>query len=234
MAAKADEMTGEQLACSADLPPGAIFEGQARRTVASYERELTEHRSTEIQLREALAREDALLLEKDELIQKLKVLNEESDHRLLTGLQTIVSLLRLQSRASPNAEAAAQLAVAADRVATIERLHRRLHCLDGAKTVAFEQYIEDLCGDFSGMLSAEGDRGRVIAVEGIDIELPSVTAIPLGFIVNELITNAVKHATAVSRSDWNRIQQRATPWRSPMTARSCLTILIHPPAQGWA
>ena len=34
---------------------------------------------------------------------------------------------------------------------------------------------------------------RVIVVEGIEIKLPSVTAIPLGFIVNELITNAAKY-----------------------------------------
>ena len=36
---------------------------------------------------------------------------------------------------------------------------------------------------------------RVIVVEGIEIELPAVTAIPLGFIANELITNATKYGT---------------------------------------
>jgi two-component sensor histidine kinase len=185
-------MTSEQLRYAGPAP-NVVFENRVRRTVASYERELTRHRLTEIRLRKALSREEDLLSEKDLLIQQQKVLNEEADHRLLNGLQMIVSLLRLQSRASPSAEAASQLAVAANRVATIERVHRRLHCLDGVKTVAFEQYLEDLCDDFSAMLSAEGKTGRTIMVEGIDIELPSVTAIPLGFIVNELITNAVKH-----------------------------------------
>ncbi len=185
-------MTSEQ-SLSANLAPRPVFESRVRRTVASYERELTRHRLTEMRLRKALAREDDLLSEQDVLIQQQKVLNEEADHRLLNGLQMIVSLLWLQSRASTNAEAASQLAVAANRVATIERVHRRLHCLDGVKTVAFEQYLEDLCDDFSAMLSAEGKTGRTIMVEGVDIQLPSVTAIPLGFIVNELITNAVKH-----------------------------------------
>jgi two-component system, sensor histidine kinase PdtaS len=189
---KADSMTSEQL-LYADPSPIAVFDSRMRRTVASYERELTRHRLTEIRLRKALCREESLLSEKDALIQQQKVLNEEADHRLLNGLQMIVSLLWLQSRASPNAEAASQLAVAANRVATIERVHRRLHCLDGVKTVAFEHYLEDLCDDFSAMLSTEGKTGRTIMVEGIDIQLPSVTAIPLGFIVNELITNAVKH-----------------------------------------
>ena len=40
-----------------------------------------------------------------------------------------------------------------------------------------------------------GAPARVIAVEGIEIKLPAVTAIPLGFIANELITNAAKYGT---------------------------------------
>ena len=106
----------------------------------------------------------------------------------------IVSLLSLQSRASENAEVASQLAAAADRVATIGRIHRRLHSLDGVQTFAFKQCIEDLCRDFSMMLSSARPE-RVIVVEGIEIELPAVTAIPLGFIANELITNATKYGT---------------------------------------
>ena len=106
----------------------------------------------------------------------------------------IVSLLSLQSRASGNAEVASQLAGAADRVATIGRIHRRLHSFDGVPTLALKHYLEDLCRDFSVMLSSER-RVRVIVVEGIEITLPAVTAIPLGFIANELITNAAKHGT---------------------------------------
>ncbi len=74
----------------------AIFKSPERRTVASYERELTRHRRTEIGLRAALVREDALLREKDELIRQQTVLGEESDHRLLNGLQMIGSLLSLR------------------------------------------------------------------------------------------------------------------------------------------
>ena len=44
------------------------------------------------------------------------------------------------------------------------------------------------------MLSSDRPE-RVIVVEGIEIELPAVTAIPLGFIANELITNATKYGT---------------------------------------
>ena len=124
------------------------------------------------------------------MIQQQALLSQESDHRLLNGLQLIVSLLSLQSRMSNNPEVAAQLAAAADRVATIGRIHRRLHSFDGVETFAIKQYLDDLCRDFSMMLSLECPRS---SWEGIEITLPAVTAIPLGFIANELITNAVKH-----------------------------------------
>ena len=186
-------MTVEQLRQSTDLP-NVIFETRERRTVADYKRELIRHRRTETGLREALARDEALLCQKDELIQQQAVLSQESDHRLLNGLQMIVSLLSLQSRASENAEVASQLAAAADRIATIGRIHHRLHSLDGVETFAIKQYLDDLCRDFSTMLSS-GCPARIVVAEGIEMTLPAVTAIPLGFIANELITNAVKYGT---------------------------------------
>jgi len=186
-------MTIEQSPSSADPPPGIAFGSAAASTVASYERELTAHRRTEIRLREALARDDALLRQKDELIQNGQLLSRESEHRLLNGLQMIVAVLSLQSRASANTEAASQLIAAANRVAMIERVHRHLHCLDGAQTVAFKKFIEELGRDFSMMVPSEEAAEQSIVVEGIEFNLPSVTAIPLGFIVSELITNAAKY-----------------------------------------
>jgi two-component sensor histidine kinase len=183
----------EHVSYSADSPPNTIFESPERRTVASYERELAKHRSVETRLREALVREETLLRQKDDLIQQQELLSKESDHRLLNDLQMIVSLLRLQSRASTNPEVASQLVVAANRVATIGRVHWRLHSFDGVQTIAFKQYLEDLCRDFSAMLSSEERPERVIVVEGIEVKLPTATGIPLGFIVNELITNAAKY-----------------------------------------
>jgi two-component sensor histidine kinase len=186
-------MAIEHLPHSADSPSNIIFQSGEGRTVASYQRELIRHRRTEIGLREALAQEEVLLHQKDELIQQQEILSKESDHRLLNDLQMIVSLLSLQSRASTNAEVASQLAAASDRVATIGRIHRRLHSLDGVQTFALKQYLEDLCRDFSMMLSSQERPERVVTVEGIEIMLPAVRAIPLGFIANELITNAAKY-----------------------------------------
>jgi two-component sensor histidine kinase len=171
----------------------AMSEGRQHRTPARHQGELVKHRLTELRLLKAVAREEALLRQKDDVIEQQETLRRESDHRLLNGLQMIASLLSLQCRAAANAEAAGQLAVAAHRVATIERVHRRLHQLDGVQTVNFKHYLEDLCGDLSTMLSSGERPDRVIFVEGIDIELATVTAVPLAFIANELITNAIKY-----------------------------------------
>ena len=187
-----DKMTIESSPTRADAAPNIIFQNGEPRTVASYERELIRRRRTENWLRQTLAQAEALLRQKDGLIQQQALLGQESDHRLLNGIQMIVSLLTLQGRASTNAEVASQLAAAADRIATIGRIHHRLHSLDGVQTFAFKQYLEDICRDFSMMLCAEQPE-RIITVEAIDIKLNAVTAIPLGFIASELITNAAKH-----------------------------------------
>jgi two-component sensor histidine kinase len=163
------------------------------RTTASYERELARRRGIETELREALAREEDLILQKENLILKQKELSAEADHRLLNNVQMIVSLLSLQSRETSNTEAASQLVTAANRVATIGRVHQRLHSCDGVQVVPFKKFIEDLCRDLSSMLSLEEHPEQAIAVEGCEINLSAATAIPLGFIVNELITNAAKY-----------------------------------------
>jgi two-component sensor histidine kinase len=185
-------MSIDLLKGSLDPPDDSDFGMAGSRSVASYERELFQHRNIEARLRDALAQDKTLLDRKDAELQQQALLSHESDHRLLNDLQMIVSLLSLQGRASGNIETAGQLKIAADRVGMIVRLHRRLHSHDGAPTVAFKQYLDELCLDFSAMTSA-GGTVDVIFDSTDEIELPAAIGIPLGFIVSELLTNAAKH-----------------------------------------
>ncbi len=146
-----------------------------------------------VELQAALAREATCLQEKNELSRRQAMLAEEFEHRLINGLQLIVSLLSLQSRTAPTPEAACQLTIAARRVSAIGRVHHRLHLLDHQDRVEFKQYLQRLCEDLSGLLFQEGS-GYAIVVEGEKVEIPTTLAIPLGFIVNELITNSAKYA----------------------------------------
>jgi two-component sensor histidine kinase len=143
-------------------------------------------------LQDALAREAVLVREKDAALQRQVMLTQEFEHRLANSLQLIVSLLSLQSRKTDSPEAAEQLLIAAERVGAFGRVHRQLHLLDVVDTVELKQYVAQLCQDISGMLF-DGDAPRPVVVEGAQIEIPTALGVPLGFIVNELITNAAKH-----------------------------------------
>ena len=145
------------------------------------------------ELQAALAREQALLTDHKELAQRQIMLAQEFEHRLVNGLQLVASLLSLQSRSATTPEAAAQLTIASRRVSALGRVHHRLHLLDHQDRVEFKSYLQHLCEDLSGLLFEE-QTGYAIEVDGPEIEIPTASAIPLGFIVNELITNSVKHA----------------------------------------
>jgi two-component sensor histidine kinase len=139
-------------------------------------------------LRAAQAREETL---RQQLSLREDMLRE-FEHRLMNGLQTISCLLTLQSQlAAP--EACAQLMIAARRVNALGRVHRRLHHLDHQNAVALKPFLELLCQDLTGLLFQE-ETSRTIAVEAAEELLPTTLGIPLGFIVNELITNSAKYA----------------------------------------
>jgi two-component system, sensor histidine kinase PdtaS len=157
---------------------------------------IDEHRALvqlSVELRAARAREAILRQEMTDLAQRQVMLAQEFEHRLINGLQLISSLLSLQSRAAASPDAADQLAIAAQRVSALGRVHRRLHLLDHQDRVELKPYLQQLCEDLSRLLCEEtGD--CAILVESATVEIPTSYAIPLGFIVNELITNAAKYA----------------------------------------
>lgn len=161
--------------------------------ISMYEQELRRHRATESKLRETLVRERALLQQKEESTQQIVVLARESEHRLLNGLQLITSLLAVQSRRSKNPDTTAELNIAANRIATLARVHRHLHTLDNVESIEFKRYLEKLCNDLFDMVSGDTPE-RSISIKGTELNIPSATAIPLGFIASELITNSIKYA----------------------------------------
>jgi two-component sensor histidine kinase len=152
------------------------------------------HETVRAALDAALAREEGLRQSHTELLQRQKLMAQEFEHRLVNGLQLVVSLLSMQSRASNSPEASEQLTIAARRVAALGRVHHRLHVLDHQNRVEVRQYLEHLCDDLSGLLFGERI-GHKVAFEGVKAEILTEIAIPLGFIVNELITNSAKYAT---------------------------------------
>jgi two-component system, sensor histidine kinase PdtaS len=122
------------------------------------------------------------------------VVAQEFEHRLINSLQIVTSLLSIQARASTDPHVAEQLSIAANRVATIGRVQRQLHKLDQQADVDIKVFLSGLCDELSQLLLPENN-SRSIRVEGAHATFLSELAIPLGFIVNELITNAVKYGS---------------------------------------
>jgi two-component sensor histidine kinase len=155
-----------------------------------YER--SPHSTMTAALQAALLREEALRLEKNDLLRRQETLAQEFEHRLFNSLQLVSALLTLQCRTATTPEAAEQLSVAARRVGAVGRVHSRLHLLDHQDRVEFRQYLQGLCDDLAGLLFDEPS-SRSIVVQSKNFEISTAQGIPLGFIVNELITNATKY-----------------------------------------
>jgi two-component system, sensor histidine kinase PdtaS len=156
-------------------------------------RETTPRETLTAELQDALVRERALLREKSDLLQRQNTLAQEFEHRLANSLQLVTSLLSLQGRAATTPEAAEQLDIAARRVAAIGRVHCRLHIPDRQEKVELKKYLQGLCNDLAILLFHE-PTNRAIIIQSTNIEIPTTLGIPLGFIVNELITNSTKYS----------------------------------------
>lgn len=147
----------------------------------------------QLELVSSRAREEFLLSTVREQSARHEVLAQEFEHRLVNGLQLISSLLSMQARTACSAEVASQLTIASRRVASLGRVHHRLHQSDQQDMVEFGSYLRHLCDDLSNLLF-EGRTDYSVDVESASADIPGKFALPLGFIVNELVTNAAKYA----------------------------------------
>jgi two-component sensor histidine kinase len=124
------------------------------------------------------------------LLRQRDLLVRETNHRVKNNLQIVASLLSLQSRRISEPGAKAQFDLARQRVATLALLHRHLYEQRDTETVNLRAFFTQL---MSQILSAYGQRaGSVVSV--VDMRVPHSVAIPLGLIVTEAVSNAMKYA----------------------------------------
>jgi two-component sensor histidine kinase len=141
-----------------------------------------------------------------------RVLIDESNHRIKNHLQMIAALLGLQARAA-SADVRAALFDAQNRIFAIARLHEHLQAAGDSPSVELSAFIAGLCEDFRFVFGTSLRKVR-FRIEAEEVELPSQRAAALGLVVNELVTNAVKHAYAVRGGEILIRLARAYPgWR---------------------
>jgi len=124
------------------------------------------------------------------------VLYRELGHRTKNDLALAASVLNLQARSQPNPQIKAALNTAVARLQVLGKAHERLDPTGKGDGVPMRDYIEALCQSLEDSVS---DSLQVkVRVECGEVELPVRRAIPVGLIVNELVTNAYKHAFATA------------------------------------
>ncbi len=120
-----------------------------------------------------------------------KLLIDELAHRTRNDLANVVTLLRLQS-ATSGADCREALRAASERVQSIARVHRQLEVRGDRVVVDSRDYLQELCGDLQ--LSRLADRPIRMECKAESHPIGLEKAVPIGLIVNELVTNATKHA----------------------------------------
>lgn len=120
------------------------------------------------------------------------VLLKEVHHRVKNNLQIVVSLLRIQSSEIKSEEAQLQFENAINRVMTISVIHQKLYELGELSQIEFSDYLHELVDEIKHLHCGNTGIVKTLKVELDKIDLKSI--VPIGLIINELITNSVKHA----------------------------------------
>jgi two-component sensor histidine kinase len=116
---------------------------------------------------------------------------DELNHRVRNNLTLISALLHMQGRDAAT-EVRDELEKAAARVHSIAEVHASLYHGTGGNLVDLGVYLGDLCANLARSLIHE--ERIAVTVEAQSIVLSVDTAVALGMVVNELVTNAVKYA----------------------------------------
>lgn len=144
--------------------------------------------------------------ERDREVAERDLFLEEFDHRVKNNFTLVASLLDMQRRRAGEGETAQALAAALSRVESIARAHRHLYRGSGTApgSVDMAAYLHELCTALSEALFLRG--AITLECHSDHASIPRDRAVSIGLVVNELVTNAVKHA--FPGRDEGRIQVR--------------------------
>jgi two-component system, sensor histidine kinase PdtaS len=126
-------------------------------------------------------------------MQHIELLMKELHHRVKNNLQTVTSIMRLQARHITDPSVLQVLGESRSRLEAISMIHQQLYRSDDVQSVNFKLFLEGLVEkqQFTyGMSDTKLETIITLENEYINVDL----ALPLGLIINELLTNSFKYA----------------------------------------
>ncbi|MGB9938128.1 MAG: histidine kinase N-terminal 7TM domain-containing protein [Methanobacterium sp.] len=142
-------------------------------------RDITERKKLEKELKKSLDEKDLMM--------------KEIHHRVKNNLMIIQSLLQLQSRYIKDTDTLNVFKESQNRAKSMALIHQRLYQSNDLKKIDFGDYARTLSFDIFNSYAADPNQIK-LNVEADDAMLDINTAIPLGLILNELVSNSLKHA----------------------------------------
>jgi two-component system, sensor histidine kinase PdtaS len=137
------------------------------------------------------------------------LLLRELGHRTKNNLAMAMSMLSMQASLKSNVETRRALEKAVARLHAIASAHEHFQPFGHRGRVEMRAYLGQLCGHLGDAL--RDVRPIAVKVEACELYLPSEQAVALGLIVNELVTNSLKHAFPADRAGTVRVVLSAQP-----------------------
>ena len=132
-----------------------------------------------------------------------EILLKEIHHRVKNNLEIVVSLLELQMSKIDNPEIQNVMLASQNRVQSIGIVHQKLYQGNNLGMIAMKEYFLHLIKSISDSFDVGDHISFLCEMEELEIDID--TAIPIGLIINELLTNAIKHAFPGQKSGMIKI-----------------------------